>query len=144
MRYLLAAHIFATFAMTGLIWFVQGVHYPIFAFVPNDAFVDFENAHTQFTGYIVFPVMLIELGSAIALLFFSGNTISRKLRIWNLALVLIIWASTFLIQVPIHQSLSIGYSTEAQEMLVLSNWLRTALWTVRSSLFVIWLSRKLA
>jgi hypothetical protein len=40
-------HLAATAAMVGLIWFVQVVHYPLFASVGADEFVAYENAHTR-------------------------------------------------------------------------------------------------
>ncbi len=42
---LLAVHLAATAAMTGLIWFVQVVHYPLFDLVGRAQFVGYEAAH---------------------------------------------------------------------------------------------------
>lgn len=47
---LLTTHLFATAAMVGLIWFVQVVHYPLFASVGADGFTDYETAHRRRTG----------------------------------------------------------------------------------------------
>ena len=47
--------------MTGLIWFVQVVHYPLFAKVGSEAFSLYESLHTQKTGLVVGPVMLVEV-----------------------------------------------------------------------------------
>jgi hypothetical protein len=35
--WIVAAHLFATFAMTGIIWFVQIVHYPMLARLPRES-----------------------------------------------------------------------------------------------------------
>jgi hypothetical protein len=47
------------------------------------------------------------------------------------ALLLGIWASTFLVQVPCHQRLAAGWDEAVHARLVATNWLRTGLWTAR-------------
>ena len=55
-----SAHLMATVAMGGLIWFVQVVHYPMFAAVGDDEFVSYEAHHTQRTARVVGPIMAVE------------------------------------------------------------------------------------
>ena len=43
--WIVAAHLFATFAMTGIIWFVQIVHYPMLARLPHENFAALEREH---------------------------------------------------------------------------------------------------
>jgi hypothetical protein len=50
------------------------------------------------------------------------------------AAVLAIWASTFFIQVPVHDRLCVAFDAELHRRLVLSNWIRTVLWSCRSVL----------
>ena len=57
-------HAFATVAMTGLIWFVQVVHYPLFARVGEEGFHAYEAAHARATSRVVAPLMLGEVGTA--------------------------------------------------------------------------------
>lgn len=54
--------------MTGVIWFVQVVHYPLFAKVGESAFTTYESLHTIRTGWVVAPMMILELGSTCLLL----------------------------------------------------------------------------
>jgi len=49
-----------------------------------------------------------------------------------------IWASTALLQVPHHTALGSGFDRAALSGLVLTNWLRTAAWSVRGAL-VLWI-----
>ena len=53
---LLSLHLAATAAMTGLIWFVQVVHYPLFAAVGADQFVAYEVAHQRRTSACAFAI----------------------------------------------------------------------------------------
>ncbi len=120
-------HIGLAWYMVGLIWFVQVVHYPLMGHVPKEAFVAYEHGHTQLTSYVTAPVMVVELGTAIWL----AMVMDHPAWFWwiNLLLVLLLWASTFFIQVPLHGRLSDNHDHENIRRLVRSNWIRTALWT---------------
>ncbi len=52
-----------------------------------------------------------------------------------------IWASTALLQVPRHTALGSGFDRAALSGLVLTNWLRTAAWSVRGAL-VLWMTAR--
>lgn len=60
-QFLLLAHAASTLAMTGVIWFVQVVHYPLFAAVGRKGFAAFEASHRRLTTWVVAPLMLVEL-----------------------------------------------------------------------------------
>lgn len=115
-----------------LIWVVQLVHYPSFAYIDERQFEAFHQHHTRSISYIVLPLMLLELGMAGIL------TLQYNFQ-WNyivpLIIVLLIWGSTFLIQVPDHNSLAAGKDLSTIQRLVHTNWIRTVLWTLKA----IWL-----
>ncbi|MEM8525700.1 MAG: hypothetical protein AAGG68_13745 [Bacteroidota bacterium] len=135
MYQLFLAHLFATIFMTGLIWLVQIVHYPLMDGVGIDLFTTYEARHTQTISYIVLPMMLIELGTA-ALLVLNPSIFATKWLWVGLILLLLIWASTFFLQVPLHQQLSSNFDVDAHRKLVNSNWIRTVLWTLRSGILL--------
>ena len=64
----LLIHAFSTLAMVGLIWFVQVVHYPLFAHVSEQRFEGYHHQHVRLTGRVVGPPMLVETASGVALL----------------------------------------------------------------------------
>ena len=129
---LLAAHAGATLAMTGLIWFVQLVHYPLFACADRRVFADFERRHQARTTWVVAPLMLTELATAVALVRTPPGEAWAAWAWAGLGLVAFLWATTALVQVPLHKRLSAGWDAEAHRALVRSNWLRTAAWTTRA------------
>lgn len=133
-------HAGATLFMTGLIWFVQIVHYPLFAEVGVVGFARYEQLHSARTTLIVAPVMLIELASAVALLVIPGS-LPRWMTLAGAALVAVIWLSTFFLSVPRHSELAAGFLPEAHRSLVLTNWIRTAAWTLRAVLALGMLAR---
>ncbi len=133
----------ATLLMTGLIWFVQVVHYPLFGAVGSEAFVQYEARHTDLTTWVVIGPMVAELITA-GLLVWRRPPFLSVWEVWlGLALVGLIWASTALLQIPRHSELARGFSVSAHLALVGTNWLRTAAWTVRSGLVFWWLVRAL-
>ena len=112
---------------------IQLVHYPTFEFIAKDDFLVFHQHHTRSITIIVMPLMLAEIGLA----FYLAQQ-QEWAVIWliPLILVLLIWLSTFLIQVPIHQQLGIGKDGSLIKQLVQTNWIRTILWTIKA----LWLS----
>lgn len=137
---LLLVHAGATLFMTGLIWFVQIVHYPLFAHVGVAEFARYEQLHSFRTTLVVMPVMLIELAAAAALVALPTPA-PRWMVFTGAALIAAIWLSTFLLSVPRHTELAAGFLPEAHRQLVLTNWIRTLAWTVRAVLALWMLAR---
>lgn len=140
---LLLLHAGATLFMTGLIWFVQVVHYPLFALVGDAGFRRYSVEHQRRTSWVVTPVMLLELATAIGLLLQLPAGPPRLAASIGLGLLGGIWLSTVLIQVPLHRRLLAGYDAHRIAQLVHSNWFRTFSWTLRSML-ALWLLRPVA
>jgi hypothetical protein len=124
-----AIHLFATFGMTGLIWFVQIVHYPMLARHAGPGFARTEREHCNRTGMVAAPLMLLELAT-LALLLLAGWRQPALLA--SIPLLVLLWLSTFLLQVPCHRALLAGWNPVAHRRLVRSNWIRTSAWTARS------------
>ena len=139
---LLLAQLLSTLTMTGLIWFVQVVHYPLFALANDRAFA---SVHATRTTYVVAPLMLLELGSSLLLLRAAWRLPSiPAAEAWvAAALVGVIWLSTALLQVPLHTRLQARHSAEDARRLVSTNWIRTAAWTLRAGLVLLWTARGL-
>lgn len=127
--------------MTGVIWFVQLVHYPLFGEVGRQGFGRYAARHARLTTPVVAPPMLLELISAIALALRPPSVVAPAEAWLGLALVIAIWLSTAALQIPAHSALQQGFNAPAHRRLVASNWLRTAGWSLRSLLAAIWLAR---
>ena len=139
MSWLISIHVFTTLAMTGIIWFVQIVHYPLFQKVGSNNFVDYETAHTRLTGQVVMPLMLGELITGIILSMYSNQPHLLPLLYAGLGLIAINWLVTFLFFVPMHRSLSREFSLEICRRLISLNWLRTLIWSLRSIIVLTYL-----
>lgn len=136
--FLFLVHFAATWYMAGLCWLIQRVQYPLMDRVGATGYADYEQAHVARIGPVVAPVMLVELLSGLALLAMAAPGARHPLFLTALALLALIWVSTFLLQVPLHDTLSSGFDPSAHAALVRTNWIRTLAWTVRGAL-IFWL-----
>ena len=129
-------HLFSTLYMTGLIWFVQVVHYPLHGEVGEAQFRRYQELHMQKTSFVVTMPMILELASSIYLVANPYPNTPDSIWIFGIVMLSIIWASTALLQVPVHSKLVHRFSVANHRKLVISNWLRTVFWTGRSALLV--------
>ncbi len=131
-------HVGSTLYLVGVIWVVQILHYPLLANVGADGYVAYHNLHTSRITPVVAPAMIAELLTAFYFAFAPFEKIERSYFWFGLILVLIIWASTFFVQVPLHEKLGSGFDSNVQSRLVVTNWVRTIFWTLRGGL-VLWM-----
>lgn len=138
------ANIGTTLYLVGVIWLVQLLVYPSMANVGADSYAAYHNLHTSRITPVVAPTMIIELLTAIYLVFAPVEKIDYRYFWIGLFLVLIIWASTFFVQVPLHDKLIRGFDGDIQKRLVLTNWIRTIAWSLRGALvlWIVWLKIK--
>jgi hypothetical protein len=128
MPVLLVIHAAATWALMGLIWTIQWVHYPLFDWVGSEEFRAYHRQHTTRITWVVGPLMFVELVTAVGLLMCGEKSG------WLLASVVPLgfnWLCTWRVQVPLHEQLSHGLDASLVRRLVRSNRWRTAAWTLR-------------
>lgn len=124
------AHFFCAAYMTGIIWFVQCVHYPMLHHSDGPDAMAGHQEYTRRMGFVVMPVMLCELALQILWL-----TKAPSPAAWTAAgLLCAAWLSTFFLQVPCHRKLEQHFDKTVQQQLVRSNWIRTLCWTARAGL----------
>ena len=131
----LLVHAAATWFMLGLIWFVQLTHYPLFDRVQAERFAEFSETApaADHAGRRRTDVGGISDSPGVALV--SPRRGCRRLRLWRACCWSRgLWVSTAAWQVPAHQKLSQGFDPAVHRRLVLTNWLRTGLWSVRGGL----------
>ena len=117
----------STSVMSGVIWVIQLLHYPSFHFINEKKYVDFQHFHMERISFIVIPVMIIELASALLLAYFFQSSLTIIL----LTLVLGVWLVTFIFFTNMHQKLTNGYDPSIVDRLIQINWSRTILWSFR-------------
>jgi hypothetical protein len=110
-----------------LIWLVQLIIYPSLRHVEPAHFAAWHADYSNRITLVVGPLMLAQL----ALAGYSVIVRPNGLTVVHLGIVLLLWAATLFVSVPIHNQLQLGgKSLSLIDQLVWTNWLRTAGWTV--------------
>jgi hypothetical protein len=124
----------ATWFMTGLIWVVQVVHYPLLAQVGAEGYGAYHARHMRRITWIVGPVMAVEGLTAAALVVWRPAGVAGWEAWVGVAAVVLLAVSTAFVQVPAHERLARGFDGRVHRRLVRGNWIRTVLWTGRGGL----------
>lgn len=113
--------------LVALIWIVQLVIYPSFLYYSRDNLKRWHDKYTNRITYVVLPLMLGQLITAAAQIWMEVNWFT----IISVVIVCLLWLSTFLKFVPLHNKITAG-SFQNQTLVDLDrlNWGRTVLWTI--------------
>lgn len=132
---LLLAQLVATAMMTGILWLVQRVQYPLFLGLNDGQFLKWHDLHSARITWIVAPLMILELVVSIALVFLSDVNYWQNISV--LLLTLAIWGITFFISVPRHEKLAQnGFDKAVILSLIRTNWGRTLAYTLKLFLVI--------
>ena len=125
----------STWAMTGLIWTIQIVHYPIFDAIErgtdSELWRRFAQRHTTAISYVVGPFMLAEGATGIWIAASPPAGMSRILPLVALVLMGAAYGVTAFASAPLHGRLGPSFDDALHTRLVNTNWVRTAAWTMR-------------
>ena len=128
-------HCLATFALTGIIWFVQIIQYPLWKDVPEEGFSRYAGRYMKRSGWLLGGIMGLEMVTGVILLTFAPWR--ESVFSWSMLMLVAIWISTFAIQAPLHKKLRAGKDDAILYRLTVSNWIRTSMWTGRAIILVL-------
>ncbi|MDA2946113.1 MAG: hypothetical protein O2925_08945 [Actinomycetota bacterium] len=139
------ANLVAATMMTGVIWFVQVVHYPLFSKVGPEQSIDYARDNQRRTSFVVGPPMAVEGLASIWLFVDPPAGLSRILPTVSGLLLAVVLISTVLVQVPRHARLAEADDArsiaEVVAGLVAGNWVRTIGWSARCAIAVAMVAR---
>ena len=125
----LIANFAATWAMVGLIWFVQNVHYPLLAQVGLERARGIAVIHQRRTAQVVAVPMAVEGLSTLGLLFGRPVGVSWILPWIGGVTLAVALGCTVLLSVPLHEQMANDPRIDTGKRLVQTNWPRTVAWT---------------
>ena len=128
-NFVLLGHLIFTSIMTGVIWVIQIVHYPSFHFIEKELYTAFQKFHMNKISIIVIPIMLAELITGMML--FLDKSSKSPFLIVSFVILVLIWLITGAFFSKAHNELMTGYQELVVNQLVVMNWIRTLLWTLR-------------
>lgn len=127
----------ASWAMVGLIWLIQIVHYPMLAQYSHALPIEAAADHARRITPVVGPFMAVEGVTALALLVTTPTGV-HWLLMWSAAALLgVALLSTVAFSVPQHSALAHGHDPDAARRLIQTNWIRTVAWTARALILTV-------
>ena len=129
---ILLANFVATCLMTGVIWFVQWVHYPLLASVPVDRAVETAIEHQRRTGQVLAIPMAVEGFTTLGLLISRPESVQIFWPWFGAVLLAVALGSTVFVSVPLHAKMATNPTADVGRRLVVTNWLRTVAWSLRA------------
>lgn len=125
MNMLFQFQIIADSGLFVLICLVQGIIYPSFDYLEKANFKTWHFRYTRLIGFIVVPLILLQVGVELC------HALVTDPRWWRALLIGLVLITTFSLSVPCHKKLqSMGKSVVIIRKLVLTNWIRTLVWTI--------------
>jgi hypothetical protein len=137
---LLLTNLAATLFLTGLIWCLQIVQFPLMLRAGGLDFPTYVKQQRTRNTIVMAPAMLIEMVTAVWLLF--DDRVPHRDAFHAFLLVVVIWIVTFASIVPIHSKLGRGFDEAGVRTLIRRNWIRTVCWSLRSAtlLWITWVT----
>ena len=129
---ILLANFVAATVMTGVIWFVQWVHYPLLASVPVDRAVEAAIKHQRSTGQVLAIPMAVEGFTTLGLLISRPEGVQVIWPWIGAVLLAVALGSTVILSVPLHAKMVANPTAEVGRRLVVTNWPRTIAWSARA------------
>ena len=129
---ILLANSVATCLMTGVIWFVQWVHYPLLAKVPVDRAVETAIDHQRRTGQVLAIPMAVEGFTTLGLLIIRPESVHIFWPWFGAVLLAVALGSTVFVSVPLHAKMATNPTADVGRRLVVTNWPRTIAWSLRA------------
>jgi hypothetical protein len=132
MSYLLPyANLSISWGLFILIWLVQLIIYPGFHRITREAFTAYHKWYVIRISSVVLPLMSAEL---LLTVWWIRSDDYSPVSVSAGVLVFIVWLSTFVLQVPIHNQLKTGKEDMLIRRLVATNWIRTAAWSLKAGI----------
>lgn len=129
MNIVVVANLVSAWMMTGVIWFVQVVHYPLLALVPVEAAREAALEHQPRTARVVGLPMAVEGVTTLWLMLDRPAGVDWWLAWAGGACVAVALLCTVLLSVPRHARMAERPDAAVGRELVLTNWPRTVAWT---------------
>ena len=141
---ILLADFVATCVMTGVIWFVQWVHYPLLASVPVDRAIDIATDHQRRTGQVLAIPMAVEGFTTLGLLISRPESVQIFWPWFGAVLLAVALGSTVFVSVPLHAKMATNPTADVGRRLVVTNWSRTIAWSLRAVVCTVMLCQSVA
>jgi len=130
----LVGNLCASVFMTGIIFFIQIVQYPLLHNISTFDFSCYFKKSNYRISWIVYSALVIEIGFAIGLSFLPVRAVMQVPILITYMLLAAATLNTFLIQAPMTQRLQLAFDRELLSKVMFFNGVRLVTWTLRTIL----------
>ena len=127
----------AVLTMTGVIWFVQLVHYPLFAVVGAREWEAYHREHSRRTTWVVMAPMVLDLATSLALVAVAPAGMDSGLAAAGALAAVVSWVATGILAVPAHRRLGKSWHAGTGRRLTRTNWVRTLAWSAHAVIVLV-------
>ena len=120
----LKINIYSNIYLIAISIMVQLIIYPSFKHYLDSKFKSFHGLYTKKMFFVVAPIMILELLSALYLLIKNSFIIPT-------IIIGFIWLITFFFIVPVHNSLNNNFNLRVHKKLLRLNFIRTTFWILK-------------
>lgn len=126
--HILLFKLLSDFGLFVLIWIVQLIIYPSFQYYNEADLIKWHHIYTQKVTLVVLPLMLSQLLLSFWLIYLNHG---QFYEVANIILVVLTWATTFSMFVPLHNTISNSkHISQSISKLIHWNWIRTFMWSL--------------
>lgn len=133
----------ASWAMVGIIWFVQIVHYPLLAQLRDDV-ARTSAEHRWRTAVVVAAPMVAQGVATLVLLAAPPEQVWAPWPWVSAGFLAVALGVTVAVSVPLHVRMTEAGDIQAGHRLVVTNWWRTAAWTAHAGVMSVMLAQVLS
>jgi len=133
---LLLANLAATLFLTGLVWYIQVVHLPLFRKIEGAGFIEYAREQRRRNTLLMAVPMAVEFVTVIWLGLTLADGWLRSRLLQTLAPLGIAWIVTLNFYMPQYRRLLGGFNEAVIRSLIRTNWVRTTCWTVRAGMMM--------
>jgi hypothetical protein len=125
--------------MSGMIWSMQILEYPLFALVGPEEFPAYHRRHNRGLPLLVILPSLAAFASAVVVIFTRPSRLPLWASLVIAVLDLCIIIATVVLEAPLHAQLDReGSQAPLIRQLVQGNWIRMVLWTANALFLLVW------
>lgn len=129
-------HFMLCIAVTAILWFMQVVHYPLFAFVDKTRWSEFTERKRRQTMMILYPLMAFEALTGITLILMASQSATYIFLALEVGLLAVLHIYNFMYFNALVKKITGPEDSLNHQRCVKMHWIRTAGWSLRLVLLI--------
>jgi len=130
-------HFLLCIAVTGVVWFMQVVHYPLLTYTNPDKWTEFNEKRRMYTMMLTYPLMAFEALTGFTLILLATQSPSYPYLAVSLGILLALLIYTFMYLNPLLKKMTGPADEISHKKFIKLHWVRTIGWSLRLLLLIL-------